>query len=164
MENLYYNLSEEEFSKSKKVLLWSFASLFFLGGIYILLAYYALGQKNMMPVLSAAPFGISLIVAIIAGLASFKGTDLYFSIDQEKIEYKFGMFKPTTHTFRWTEIKELVMPQKQKKVKIVFKDGSSYVINLNWIQNNKSSLIRKDLFHVARERDLKVQKVSTLEG
>ena len=162
MENLYYNLSEEEFSKSKKVLLWSFASLFFLGGVYILIAYFVLGHKNMIPVFSAAPFGISLIVGVIASLATFKGTDLYFLIDHDKIEYKYGMFKPVIHTLLWKDIKELVMPHKQKKVKVIYNNGSSFVINLNWIQNNKSALIRKHLFHVAREKDLTVSKVSTL--
>ena len=33
MEKLFYNLSEEEFSKGRKILLWGFSGLFFLGGI-----------------------------------------------------------------------------------------------------------------------------------
>ncbi len=163
MENLYYNLSEEEFSGSKKILLWSFATLFFLGGIYILAASLVFGQKSILPILSIAPFGISLIVGIIAALATFKGTDLFFMIDHDKIEYKYGMMKPVIHTFMWNDIKELVMPSRQKKVKLIFKDGTSFVINLNWIQKNKSSHIRKHLFHVAREKDLNVMKVSMLK-
>ena len=162
MENLYYNLSEEEFSKEKKILLWSFASLFFLAGIYILVVSLVLGQKSIPAILSTAPFGISLVVFIIAGIATFKGTDLFFSIDKEKIEYKFGMFKPVTHSFIWIDIKELVMPRKQKKVKLVFKDGTSFVINLNWMQRKKSSSIRKHIYHVAREKDLNVRKVLIL--
>lgn len=164
MENLYYNLSEEEFSGSKKILLWSFATLFFLGGIYILAASLVFGQKSMLPILSIAPFGISLIVGIIAALATFKGTDLFFMIDHDKIEYKYGMMNPELHTFIWNDIKELVMPNRQKKVKLIFKDGTSFVINLNWIQNDKSSHIRKHLFHVAREKDLNVTKVSILKS
>ena len=162
MENLYYNLSEEEFSKGRKVLLWGFAALFFLAGGYILFVSLILGEKSISPVLSVAPFGISLIVSIIAGFATFKGTNLFFSIDMDKIEYKFGMFKPVTHNFNWIDIKELVMPRKQKKVMLVFKDGSTFVINLNWMKRNKSSGIRKHIFHVAREKDLVVKKVSML--
>ena len=123
MENLYFNLSEEEFSKERKILLWGFAALFFLAGVYILVVSLILGQKSIPAVLSVAPFGISLVVSVIAGFATFKGTDLFFSIDNDKIEYKFGIIKPTTHSFKWIDIKELVMPHKQKKVKLVFKDG-----------------------------------------
>jgi hypothetical protein len=164
MENLYYNLSEEEFSKGRKILLWSFATLFLLAGVYILFVSLILGHKSIPPVLSVAPFGISLAVFIIAGVATFKGTDLFFSIDQNKIEYKFGIFKPMTHSFNWIDVKELMMPSRQKKIKIIFKDDSSFVINLNWMQRHKSSSIRKHLYHVAREKDLNVIKVLTLSG
>ena len=162
MENLYYNLSEEEFSKGRKILLWGFAALFFLAGAYVLFISLILGQKSISPILSVAPFGISLLVSIIAGFATYKGTNLFFSIDMDKIDYKFGIYKPTTHHFNWSDVRELVMPRKQKKVKLVFKDGSSFIINLNWMKRNKSSGIRKHLFHVAREKDLPVTKVSTL--
>jgi hypothetical protein len=162
MENLYQNLSEKEFSRGSKTLLWSFAALFFLAGVYILFISLVLGQKSIPAILSVAPFGISLIVFIIAATATFKGTDLFFSIDMEKIEYKFGIVRPVTHSFKWIDIKELVMPSRQKKVKLVFKDGSSFVINLTWIQRKKSSSIRKHIYHVAREKDLNVRKVLSI--
>jgi hypothetical protein len=164
MENLYYNLSEEEFSKGRKILLWGFAAFFFLAGIYIIFVSLILGQKSISPVLAVVPFGISLVVSVIAAFATFKGTDLFFSIDKDKIEYKFGILKPLTHSFKWIDIKELIMPRKQKKVKLVFKDGSSFVINLTWIQRKKSSLIRKQIFYAAREKDLNVIKVVTLSS
>lgn len=162
MENLYINLSEKEFSRGSKTLLWGFAGLFFLAGAYVLIVSLFLGHKSIPAILSLAPFGISLIVFLIAASATFKGTDLFFSIDHDKIEYKFGMFRPAVHSFNWIDIKELVMPHRQKKVKLVFKDGSSFIINLTWIQKEKSSGIRKHIFHVAREKDLNVKKVSTL--
>jgi hypothetical protein len=162
MEKLYYNLSEEEFSKGRKILLWSFAGLFFLAGVYVLVVSLIFGQKSISPVLSVAPFGISLVVSVISGFATFKGTDLFFSIDDDKLEYKFGMIKPMTHSFKWIDIKELVMPRKQKKVKLIFKDGSTFVINLTWMERKKSSHIRKHLFYVAREKDLNVIKVINL--
>ena len=162
MEKLYYNLSEQEFSKGRKILLWGFAGLFFLAGVYVLVVSLIFGQKSIPPVLSVAPFGISLVVSVISGFATFKGTDLFFSIDDDKLEYKFGMIKPMTHSFKWIDIKELVMPRKQKKVKLIFKDGSTFVINLTWMERKKSSHIRKHLFHVAREKDLNVIKVINL--
>jgi hypothetical protein len=162
MENLYYNLSEEEFSKGRKILLWGFSGLFFLGGSSVLISSLFLGYKSISAILSIAPFGISLVVGIIAGLATFKGTDLFFLIDDDKIEFKFGAFKPKTHSFKWIDIKELIMPHKQKKAMLLFKDGSSFVINLTWIQKKKSSHIRKHIYHAAREKNLNVIKVINL--
>ena len=164
MENMYYNLSEEEFSGGRKILLWGFASLFFLAGMYVLFVSLILGHKSISPVLSVAPLGISLVVSLIASFATFKGTDLFFLINNEKIEYKFGIIRPSTHSFNWIDVKELIMPRKQKKIKLVFIDGSSFVINLTWVQRKKSSLIRKKIFYAAKEKGLKVIKVVTLTG
>jgi hypothetical protein len=164
MENLYYNLSEEEFSAGRKTLLWGFSALFFVAGGYILVVSLLLGHKSIPAVLAAAPFGISLAVAAIASFATIKGTDQFFSIDKEKIECKFGILRPHIHSFKWIDIKELVMPSRQKKIKLIFNDGSSFVINLAWIQRKKSSHIRKHIYHMAREKDLNVIKVSVLKN
>ena len=164
MEFLHINLSEKEFSKGSKILLWSFATLFFLAGVYVLFVSLVLGQKSIPAIICIAPFGISLVVFIIASFATFKGTDLFFLIDEEKIEYKYGFLKPVDHLFKWSDIRELVMPHRQKKVKLIFQDGSSFIINLTWIQKEKSSDIRKHIFHVAREKDLPVKKVMTISG
>ena len=164
MEFLHINLSEKEFSKGSKILLWSFATLFFLAGVYVLFVSLVLGHKSIPAIICIAPFGISLVVFIIASFATFKGTDLFFLIDEEKIEYKYGFLKPVDHLFNWSDIRELVMPHRQKKVKLIFNDGSSFIINLTWIQKEKSSDIRKHIFHVAREKDLPVKKVMTISG
>jgi hypothetical protein len=164
MENLYINLSEKEFSRGSKILLWGFSTIFCIAGIYILFVSLVLGQKSIPAVLSAAPFGISIVVGIIAAVATFKGTDNFFLIDKDKIEYKYGLFKPVDHLFKWSDVRELVMPNRQKKVLLIFKDGSSFIINLTWIQKEKSSSIRKHIFHVAREKDLNVRKVLVLAG
>jgi len=162
MENLYYNLSQEEFSTGRKLLLWGFAGLFFLAGVYVLLISLVFGHKSITPVLSIAPFGISIVVSIIAALATIKRKDLFFLIDNDKIEFRYGIFKPARHLFKWIDIKELIMPHKQKKAKLLFTDGSSFVINLNWLQKKKAGLIRKHIFYAAREKDLKVIKVNNL--
>lgn len=162
MENLYYNLSEEEFSKGRKILLWGFAALFFLAGAFIIVKSIVLGHKSIPAILSLAPFGISLVVAIIASFATVKRKDLFFLIDNEKIEFRYGIIKPKKHSFKWIDVKELVMPHKQKKAKLVFKDGSSFIIDLTWLQKKKSSHIRRHIFHAARERDLNVLKVNNL--
>ena len=162
MENLYYNLSEEEFSKGRKILLWVFAGLFFLAGVYVLVISTVFGHKSIPAILSLAPFGISLVVALIAALATIKRKDLFFSVNDDKIEFRYGIINPKLHSFKWIDIKELIMPHKQKKIMLLFKDGSSFVINLTWLQRKKTSHIRKHVFHAARAIDLNVTKVINL--
>lgn len=162
MENLFYNLSEEEFSRGRKLLLWGFATLFFLAGLYVLFISLVLGHKSISAVLSLAPFGISLIVGLIAVFATAKRDDLFFLIDNDKIEFMYGVFNPKKHTFYWTDIKDLVMPHKQKKAMLHLKDGSSFVIDLTWLQKKKAGLIRKHLYYAAREKNLNVIKVNNL--
>ena len=162
MENLYYNLSEEEFSKGRKILLWGFAGLFFLAGVYVLLISLVFGHKSITAIFSLAPFGISFVVSMIAAFATIKRKDLFFLIDNDKIEFRYGIFKPKKHLFKWVDIKELIMPHKQKKAKLLFKDGSSFVIDLTYLQKKKAGLIRKHIFYAAREKDLNVIKVNNL--
>ena len=155
MENLHYNLSEEEFSKSKKVMLWAFAFIFFLAGLgTILLTGYIS--------LSVAPFGICIVVSIIAGMATFSRKDHYFVIDNEKIEFKYGMFNPQKTTYLWNDIVEITFPHKQKKVKIGLKNNTSAIINLTWIQKKKSSHLRKHFFYAAKEKNINIIKTQVL--
>ncbi len=162
MEKLYYNLSEEEFSKGRKILLWIFVAAFFLGGVYVLVAGPLFGLRSIKPVLSLAPFGISLIVGLVASYATIKRENLFFLIDDEKIEFRYGIFRPKKYSFLWNNIKELVMPHKEKKARLFFNDGTSYIINLSWLQRKKSAHIRKHLFHAAGARNIKVIKVMHL--
>jgi hypothetical protein len=161
MENLYYNLSEEEFSKSRKILLWSFVILFFLGGVYVALSH-VLGIHSINPALSVAPFGISFIVGIIAAFATIKREDIFFSIDDEKIEFRYGLIRPKKQSFRWSDITKMVMPHKERKIKVIFSDGSSFVIDLSYIQRKKSTMIRKHLYYAARSKNLPIEKVIRL--
>ena len=99
MENLYYNLSEEEFSKSRKILLWIFSGLFFIAGLWVLILHFAFGKKESMPVvLSIVPFSISLVVSLIAIFATVKRKNQYFSMDDEKLEFRFGIIMPKKYT------------------------------------------------------------------
>jgi hypothetical protein len=163
MENLYFNLSEEEFSKGRKILLWSFSFLFLLGAFYVLITNLVFGHKNIPLFVSLITFGISLFVAGIAAFASIKRKDLFFIVNDEIIEFRFGIISPKKHTFNWIDIKELIMPHKQKKVMLLLNDGSSFLINLNWLQKRKSSLIRKHIYLKAKDKNLKVTKVPNLQ-
>jgi hypothetical protein len=162
METINYNLSEAEFSKGRKILLWIFTGLFFFGGIGVLLASPVFRMHEIKPSLSLAPFGISLMVGLISAFATIKRKDLYFFIDDDKIEFRYGLVKPKKYLFLWADIKELVMPHKEKKVKLNLKDGSSYIINLTWLEKKKAHLIRKHLFNTAKYKDMEVKKVINL--
>jgi len=159
MEKLYLNLSEEEFTKGRKILIWIFVVAFFLGGVYVAMLSPVFGKHSIKPALSIAPFGISLIVGLIAAYATIKRNDLYFLIDDEKVEFRYGVFRPKKHSFPWREMREVVMPHKDKKAKIIFKNGTSFIINLTWLQKRKTSLIRKHLFHAAKAQNINVLKV-----
>lgn len=164
MDKLHLNLSEEEFSRSRKILLWIFVVAFFLGGTYVALLSPVFGIHHIKPSLSAAPYGISLMVGIIAVLATIKRKNLYFIVDDEKIEFRYGLFRTRKKSFPWTEINELVMPSREKKVKLLLKNGSFYVINLIWLQRKKTSIIRKYIYQKAISKGLKIRKVKSLNG
>ena len=163
MEKLFYNLSEEEFTKERKILLWIFVGAFFLGGVYVAMLSPVFGVHHIKPVLSLAPFGISLLVGLIAAFATIKRKDLYFLIDDEKIEFRYGLLRPKKYLFLWTEIKEISMPHKERKVKVLFHDGSSYIIDLSYLQRKKSTLIRKHLYIAARDKNINIIKVLRLK-
>jgi len=163
MEQLYFNLSEEEFTKERKVLLWVFAGLFFLAGLYVVTASPLFGHKSIPPILSTAPFGISLIVSLFATMATIKRSDLFFLVDYGKIEFRYGIIRPVRHSFQWTEIKEMVVPQKQRKLKLLLNDGTSYIIDLNYLQRKKSTIIRKHIYKCAIEKKIHIIRVQTLK-
>jgi hypothetical protein len=162
MEKLYYNLSEHEFSKGRKFLLWGFSFLFFIAGLGVIFLNVIMHDETIHLSLSSAPFGISLVVAIIASFASFSKKENYFIIDDEKMEFKYGMINPVKHSFHWNNIAEMNFPHRQKKVQLKLKDSSFYIINLTWIEKKKSSHIRKHLFYGASEKNIKIIKTQTL--
>ena len=162
MEQLYYNLSEEEFTKGRKILLWVFAGLFLLAGLYVVTAKPVFGHESIPPVLSVAPFGICFIVTLFATLASVKRSDLFFLVDFGKIEFRYGILRPKRHSFEWAEIKEMVMPQKQRKIRLNLNDGKSFVIDLNYLQRKKSTIIRKHIYKCAVEKGINIVRVENL--
>ncbi len=159
MESLFYDLSEEEFTLGRKVLIWVFFASFLLGGIYVAIAEPLLRINGINPSLCLAPFGISLIVGIVAAYATIKRKDLFFLINDDKVEFRYGIFKPRKYSFKWNEMKEIVLPHKDKKIKIIFNDGNSFIINLNWLHGRKATNIRKHFFHAARYHNLNVLRV-----
>jgi hypothetical protein len=163
MENLFYDLSEQEFTKGRKILLWIFASFFFLGGLSVIFNNVVLGDKSIHIGISLVPFAISIFVGIIAVMSTFKRKDHFFAIDEEKISFRYGLLKPVKQLFKWDDIKEIHFPHKERKALLIFKDNSSIIVNLTWLERKKSSHIRKHLFYMAREKNINIVKIQMLK-
>jgi len=162
MEKLYYNLSEAEYTKGRKVLLWVVTFLFFLGGIYVAMLSPVFGKHSVSPVVSLAPFGIGLLIGLTALMATVKRKNMFFQIDNDGIEFRYGMGRPRKHTYLWNNIRKVVLPHRERKVKLMFKDNTSDIINLSYIQRKRSILIRKHLILAAMEKNITVLKVISL--
>jgi len=164
MEKLFFDLTEHEFSRGRKVLLWIFCFFFFIAGMGIIFMNVVLHQESIHITFSIAPFGISIFVGAIAILSSIKRTDLFFQVDDEGISYRFGLFRPARYSFKWEEIKEIRMPHRDKRFKIYLHNDESYMVNLNWIEKRKTSIIRKHVFYSAKDNNISVVKVQHLSS
>lgn len=162
MGKIYYDLSENEFSKERKVLLWLFCIIFFLAGLGMIYLNIIANNIKIHISYSIAPFGISLFVGIIAYLSSAKRKNHYFLIDDDKIEYRFGLLKPVMRTFSWNGIKEIHMAHRQKKIRLVYNESEKPVINITWLERKKTVQIRKCLFYFARDKKIPVKKFNYL--
>ena len=162
MEQLYLNLSEEEFTKDRKIMLWGLASFFFFGSLYVLIASPVFGHKNIPPILAIAPFTICFGIVFFGVLDLIKRKDLFFLIDYGKIEFRFGILKPKRRSFKWTKILSLEMPLNQRKIKLNLVDGSSFVINLIMLKRSKSTAIKQYIYTLATEKGIKITIVKAL--
>lgn len=162
MESHYYNLAEKEFSKAGKILVWSFGAMFFVSGVFILYRSLILKHVDVSAQLSLIPFVVCIAVWAFASYATIKRKDLYFSIDDDKLEFRYGIIAPKLRSFKWADIKELVIPSRQKKIMLIFNNRPFFIINLTWIEKNKSNHIIKHIYQIAREKNLKIEKVKSL--
>jgi hypothetical protein len=101
MEKLYYDLSKEEFSSGRKALLWVFSGVFILAGFAIIYMNVIQHDLSIHITFCIPPFGIGIFTGIIAFMATSKKKDHYFLMDDEKIEYRFGIFKPVKVSHKW---------------------------------------------------------------
>ena len=163
MESNYYNLAEKDFSREGKILIWCFCAMFFLSGIFILYRSLILKNVDISADLALIPFGAGLVVSVFATYATVKRKDLFFLVNDDKLEFRYGIIAPKLRSFKWIDIKELVVPSTQKKLKLVFSSGDFFIINLTWIEKKKSTHIIKHIYQTAREKNLKIDKVKRLE-
>lgn len=162
MEKLWYDLSEHEFSSGMKVLSWIFSAVFFLAGLGIVYMNLIRHDQSIHITFAIAPFGISIFGAIVAYLTTTKRKDHYFLIDDERIEYRFGLLKPVKCTHKWSDIKEIVIPHLEKNIMVKYAGNKRYIINLTWLEKKKTHHIRKHFFYAAREKNIPLLKVRTM--
>lgn len=162
MEKLSYDLSEHEFSTGRKALAWIFSVVFFLAGLGIVYMNMIKHDLSIHISFAIAPFGISIFGAVVAYLASTKRKDHYFIMDDEKVEYRYGLFKATKSTHRWSDVKEILIPHRDKNVMVIYNDSSKHLINLTWLERKKTHHIRKHFFYAAREKNITLSKVKEL--
>lgn len=162
MEKLFYDLSESEFSKSRKVLGWIFSAVFILAGCGIILMRTVFHDKSIQISFAIAPFGIGIFTAIVAYMASSKKQDHYFLMEDDRVEYRFGFFKPVKTIHKWADVKEIHIPHKEKKIMLKYNDGSNHIINLTWIEKKKSHHIKKHFYYASRDKSIELVKVTYL--
>ncbi|MGQ9619926.1 MAG: hypothetical protein ACUVTX_02945 [Bacteroidales bacterium] len=162
MEKLYYDLSEHEFSTGRKVLLWIFCVLFLLAGMSVVYMHVIQHKLRINISYSIPPFGISLFTGIIAYFSTVKRKNHYFLIDDDKIEYRYGLIRPVLKTHPWKDVKEIHMAHGQKKIRLVYQNEKMKLVNLTWLERKKSNLIRKHIYYIAREKNITLKKVNYL--
>jgi len=162
MEQIYYDLSEHEFTKGRKILLWVFCTSFFVIGIAIVFMNVIKHKLAIHISYSIAPFGISIFTGVIAYLSTVKRKDHYFLIDDEKIEYRYGLLNPVKRTHRWNEIREIHIPHRGNKIMVLYNENKKPVINLTWLERKKSFLIKRHIYAVAKNKNIKIVAVPTI--
>jgi len=163
MEQLYYNLSEEEFTKDKKIMLWASACFFFFIGIYVFGNFVSV-RRIIPPILALPPFVICIVIVCIGLWEKLRRKDLFFLVDEGKIEFRFGVLKAKRHSFKWSKITNIVMPLTQRKIQLNLNEGKSFVINLTFFKREKSTSIKNHIYKLAGEKGIKITVVKRLQA
>ena len=156
MEELKLNLSRNEFSTGRKILLWVVATMFLLGGLWDIYMRLVKDDTSVSPGLTVTLFTISAFVFFLAMLASFQKKQHYFNVNNEEISYRYGLIFPSLQNHKWSEIKEIIIKYTQRKVILVMKNKKHVTINLNWIQRTNSKIILKHIYYSSRSIGLPV--------
>lgn len=160
MEDLYYNLAQEEFSKGRKILLWILAILLSIVTLVVIYMKYVKYDPNTTIGLIITLGLITSFLFLIAILSTARRKEHFFRVDSETISYHYGLLFPSHHTYKWEEIKHLYFPPHSKKTTLILQDGKVIHINLTWVEKNKSRNIRKHIFYSAKNKGVQIQKTN----
>lgn len=160
MEDLYFNLSKEEFSKGRKILLWIISIAATAVTLFVIYLRFVIFDPNATLGLLVVLAGTTTFFYLIAILATAKRKEHFFKINNELISYRYGLMFQKQQSYNWSDIKEVYFPPHSKKTALVLNDGKVVIINLTWIENNKSRMIRKHIFYTAKSKGLTLHKTN----
>lgn len=158
MDDLYFNLAKEEFSKSRKILLWVIAII--AGSISIWASYLMFYKHDTYATLglTVSLYLVTIFLFLIAILSTKKRKEHFFKVDNETISYHYGLLFPAHHTYTWKEIKKIFIPPHSKNATLLLDNDKAVHINLTWVEKNKSRMIRKHIFYTAKNMGKEVIK------
>lgn len=134
MDDLYFNLASEEFSKSRKILIWIIAILTALVAAWDSYLKFFKHDASADLGLTFTLYGITIFLFSIAILATIKRKEHFFKVDREKISYHYGLIFPSHKTFEWSEIKKVYMPPHSKNAVLILHNDKDVHINLTWVE------------------------------
>lgn len=158
MDDLYYDLAKEEFSKGRKILVWILAILVSIVTLVVVYLKYVKFDPNTTLGLIVTLSIITVFLYLIAILSTVRRKEHFFRVDKDIISYRFGLMFQSHHTYKWSEIKRIYFPPHSKKTTLVLQDNKVIHINLTWVEKNKSRNIRKHIFYSAKNRGISIQK------
>ncbi|MDX2414527.1 MAG: hypothetical protein QNK33_04990 [Bacteroidales bacterium] len=158
MEDLYFNLAKEEFSKGRKILLWFMAIATTIVTLVIVYLKYIKHDTNATIGLAITLTLITIFFYMIAILSTIKKKEHFFKVDNNTISYHYGLMFQSHHTYNWNEVKKLYVPPHSKNITLLLKNGNIVGINLTWIEKNKSRMIRKHIFYSAKTKGIEIHK------
>lgn len=158
MENLNLNLSKNEFSKSRRILLWIIGLLFFISTLWSLYLKLWAHDTSVTTGLIIILFLISAFLCFIASLASARKEDHYFNINHDEISYRYGLMFSKQRKHTWEEIKEIIIRYNLRKAIIINVNDNKKTINLNWINKTSAKTILKHLYYISRKKGIPISK------
>lgn len=158
MDDLYFNLASEEFSKSRKILIWVIAIGTLLVSLWDSYLKFFKHDNYADLSLTLTLYLITFFMFTVAILATLKRKEHFFKVDQELISYRYGLLFPSHKTHYWPDIKKVYVPPHSKNIIIEARDGKVVHINLTWVEKNKSRIIRKHIFYTARDKGIDIIK------
>lgn len=158
MDDLYFNLASEEFSKSRKILIWVMAIMAVLISAWDSYLKFFKHDTYSTFGLTITLYVVTIFLFTIAILSSKKKKEHFFKVNKEIISYHYGLFVPTQRSFVWTDINMVYMPPHSKNSVLILNDGKSIHINLTWVEKNKARIIRKHIYYTAKEKGIEIRK------
>ena len=159
MDDLYFDLAKEEFSKGRKILIILMAAAALI--ITMWDSYIRFFKHNVYSTLSLTItlYLVTAFLIMIAVLATKKRKEHFFKIDNNVLSFHYGLLFPSHHTYNWNEIDKIYVPPHSKNATVLLRSGKAVHINLTWIEKNKSRIIRKHIFYTAKAKGIDIAKM-----